>query len=246
MKISEIIRQAFVPRICLFCEEPIDYDQEIPICEDCLPDWLANLDMMCDECGFDSESCICLPEMVREINHSIAGFGVFYTPKLLTPVNQVVYMVKREYNIDAMRFCANIMYKTALRLCAKHGVKYNDFVVTFPPRRERAEIKYGYDHAKMLAQFFAEKMNLKVEEFFENTGIKEQKTLDRAGRAENAKRSYVLLDDIDVKGKNVFIIDDVMTSGSTLNRCARLLRKKGAKQIIPITFAKDMNFKNIF
>lgn len=240
MKIREILKRAFITRQCILCKDVIDYDLEMPFCDSCMTEWLANLDIMCDTCGFDAENCICLPEAVREINHSVASFGVFYTPKAMTPVNRIVYRLKRDYKIEVIRFCANIIYQRALSLCKKYKIDPSEFLVTFPPRRRDSVAKYGYDHAELLAKEFARLMGLELINVFENVGKEEQKTLTKKQRLANAAASFELLEGLSLKGKSLFLIDDVMTSGATLNVCARMLRYKGVKTIIPITFAKDM------
>lgn len=240
MRISQILKRAFIPRLCVFCKEVIDYDLDEPICEECMIDWLENLDMMCSKCGFDSDYCTCLPDRIREINNSIATFGVFYTPSMSTPVNRLVYRLKRDYNFEVIRLCASIMYKKAIKLCAKHSIKFRSYIVTFPPRRKKSVIKYGYDHAQRLAKEFAKKMKIKMIPCLKNVGKKEQKKLDKSERFFNASTSYEMLEGVDVEGKKIFIVDDVMTSGATINSCARILKENGAIDVIPITFAKDM------
>ena len=239
MKVKEILKRAFIPRACILCGNVIDYELEEPFCDECQIEWLKNLDIMCDTCGFDSENCICLPEKVREINHSIASFGVFYTPSEMTPVNRIVYRLKRDYRLEVINLCADIICKRAISLCEKYKIDYTNFLVTYPPRRYDSVVKYGYDHAQLLAKEFARKMGLELLDAFENVGEAEQKTLTREQRLKNAARSFELIDGLNLKGKSVFLIDDVMTSGATLNVCARMLRHVGVKSVIPITFAKD-------
>ncbi len=239
MKFSQILKRAFIVRKCILCGDPVDYDREAPICDECIPEWLSNLDMMCAKCGFDADYCTCLPDKVREINHSIATFGVFYMPNYETPVNKIVYKLKRNYNFEVIKFCAGVMRKKTIKLCAKNSINYRNFIVTYPPRRKKAVNNYGYDHAQLLAKEFAKRMRLKLVPCFKNIGSKEQKTLTKNDRLLNAVKSFEPLDEINVKDRNIFLIDDVMTSGATLNVCARILIQKGAKQVIPVTFAKD-------
>lgn len=240
MKAAEIFKRAFLPRVCLLCDEVIDYDRKEPLCDECSATWLASLDLMCPKCGFDSDYCSCLPERIREINNSIACFGVFYTPKVENPANRIVYILKRENYKEAFEFAADIIYKKLIKLCAKHSINYKNFIITFPARRRKSVIKYGYDHAFVLAKTLARKMGIEVYKCFKNNSDKEQKTLSRSDRFANASSTYKMYDEADVSGKNVFIVDDVMTSGATLNVCARLLLEKGARCVIPVTFAKDM------
>ena len=41
-----------------------------------------------------------------------------------------------------------------------------------------------------------------------------------------------------IKGKNILIVDDVMTTGATLNECAKVLKHAGARKIFVATFAR--------
>ena len=43
MKISQILKRAFIVRKCILCGEVIDYDRKAPFCDECTSLWLANL-----------------------------------------------------------------------------------------------------------------------------------------------------------------------------------------------------------
>ncbi len=66
-----------------------------------------------------------------------------------------------------------------------------------------------------------------------------QTTLDRSRRSENVKNAFVIRDkSVWLKGKKVILIDDVMTTGATVNECARVLRKAGAIKVAVWTVAR--------
>ena len=243
MRVSELLKRTFFTRKCILCNDVIDYDFELPFCEECYEQWLVNLDFMCVKCGMDSDYCTCLPDRIKEINPSLSTFGVFYSPGAETPVNRLVYSLKRDYNMENIRFCAKILAKKVLKKCFSTGVNYKDFIVTYPPRRKKPAIKYGYDHAQLLAREFAKILGLKVVKAFKNVGKEEQKSLTKSGRLSNAAESYELLENVDVKNKSIFIVDDVMTSGATLNICSKMLLLSGAKVVAPVAFAKDTHHK---
>jgi predicted amidophosphoribosyltransferase len=79
-----------------------------------------------------------------------------------------------------------------------------------------------------------------MENCFKNVGKKEQKTLTKLERMQNALQSFIPLDGINVEGKKFILIDDVITSGSTINACASLLKRMGAKSVVAVCFAKDI------
>lgn len=67
-----------------------------------------------------------------------------------------------------------------------------------------------------------------------------QKGLDRNARRRNVRNAFVLNPraDENVRGKNILLVDDVLTSGATLNECARVLKKSGAKKVFVLTIAR--------
>ena len=67
---------------------------------------------------------------------------------------------------------------------------------------------------------------------------KQQKGLSRKERLQNVKNAFAVNEKRDVRGKNVLLIDDVFTSGATLNECARALKKSGAEKVFVLTIAR--------
>jgi ComF family protein len=65
-----------------------------------------------------------------------------------------------------------------------------------------------------------------------------QTGLDRKERASNLKNAFILQDPSDVAGKNILLVDDVYTTGSTVNECAGVLRKGGANRVEVLTLAR--------
>ena len=151
-----------------------------------------------------------------------------------------MYKLKRDYNREVIDFCAKQMKKQTIKEFAKQNMSYKDYIVTYPPRRKDGVIDYGYDHAQLLAKRYARLLGLKVENCFKNVGKKEQKTLTKLERMQNALQSFVPKDGINAEGKKFILIDDVITSGSTINACASLLKRMGAKSVVAVCYAKDI------
>ena len=57
-------------------------------------------------------------------------------------------------------------------------------------------------------------------------------------RVKNVKNAFVVKDVEKIKGRKVILIDDVMTTGSTLKECAVALKKAGAKEVNSLTLAR--------
>jgi ComF family protein len=108
--------------------------------------------------------------------------------------------------------------------------KAKDYIVTNVPRSNNSIIKYGYDHAEMLAHEVAKRIGAKYEKILKSDIKVEQKKLHGESRKQNAK--FAVMNEIDLSGKTVLIIDDIVTSGASMGEAAMLIRSLGAKRIM--------------
>ncbi len=73
--------------------------------------------------------------------------------------------------------------------------------------------------------------------------IKDTKTQVGKGNIDrklNIKGAFKISDSkFSIANKNIFLVDDVITTGSTLNEAANVLKREGARKVIGITFARD-------
>ncbi len=94
-------------------------------------------------------------------------------------------------------------------------------------------------HSRLLAQRVAKLLGAKFDgkALVKIAPTRKQHELGRAEREINIKNAFDVPDRKRVEGKTVLICDDVVTSGSTLNECARALREAGAQNVVAVAFA---------
>jgi len=110
--------------------------------------------------------------------------------------------------------------------------------VIFIPMTKIAEKKRGFNQARLLAEKFCAIIPLPL--MTDIVKVKEtsrQASLNFKERMENIKNAYEITDKAAFKGKNILIIDDVKTTGATLDETARALKKSGAVKVYGLTFA---------
>jgi ComF family protein len=73
-----------------------------------------------------------------------------------------------------------------------------------------------------------------------NKNTKAQTGLNKDQRVKNIKNSFHIENQSDISGKNVLLVDDVYTTGSTVNECARMLKKGGARRVDVLTLARTI------
>lgn len=112
--------------------------------------------------------------------------------------------------------------------------------VTWTPLSRQRRRERGYDQAQLLAKWTARELELpvlgmldKVRDIPPQSGIQ-----DDARRRANVLGAYRLRRDARPEGMNLLLVDDVVTSGSTLSECARLLSGAGAETVVCATLAQ--------
>lgn len=117
------------------------------------------------------------------------------------------------------------------------GVK--PIVVPVPPRPGKIREK-GWDQIDELCNFLEYSYGLEVAHLLERKSVFQQKKLNRENRLEKTKNSYVLRkrrpgEPEIVYPKEVLLIDDVLTTGVTVENCAFLLKKAGCHKVSAVT-----------
>lgn len=114
-------------------------------------------------------------------------------------------------------------------------------VVCFVPSSPKRLKKRGYNHAEDLAKEFCKLADLPCKPLLDKIKETEHQTeLTREQRKTNVIDAFVCTDKQSAKGKVVLLLDDVFTTGSTLQECSKALKKARPKKIYCLTIAKTI------
>jgi len=108
-----------------------------------------------------------------------------------------------------------------------------DLIVPIPLHKKRLW-KRGFNQAELLSKRISLKPD-KVLVRAKNTIT--QVGLDKKQRLVNLKEAFVV--NRDVKGKKILLVDDVMTTGTTFEECAMVLKASGAEAVYALAWARD-------
>lgn len=125
------------------------------------------------------------------------------------------------------------------KICRK--IKKYDIIISVPIHKKR-KTERGYDQSELIAIKLAKELNV---ELIKNNLVKQkhtiaQSTLSKEQRQQNVKQVYKLMNKQKIQNKKIIIIDDIYTTGSTVEECSRILKQNGAKEILVLTIAKDI------
>lgn len=105
-------------------------------------------------------------------------------------------------------------------------------ILTFVPMHWRRRAQRGYNHSEILARNVGKILGLEVEGLLvKKQATRRQAELSGAKRRTNLSGVFAPKTNIDIKKRQIIIIDDVTTTGSTLNECAAVLKLAGAKEV---------------
>lgn len=119
----------------------------------------------------------------------------------------------------------------------------NVLIVPLPTSTARVRHR-GYDQAVLIAKAFAKIHGLPCLPVLARLGQRRQVGSGRAQRLMQTRGAYYMTKPASVKNKVVVIVDDVITTGSSLEAAAELLRAEGARCVTAITFASAVPQKD--
>jgi len=227
------------PKFCLGCQKEGSF-----LCEDCreLLDIAAYHYCLCEKnpirISHNSKSGKC----IRCQNFSLSGlyFALSYKEKALT--RKLIYQFKYQpYLKNLAEVFAGILAEHFFKTGKNTNEVWENSVLLPVPLDKKKFKTRGYNQSEELARELSKIVEIP---FFTDVLIKtkitkSQMELSRAERETNLKNAFEVKDKEKISGKKVFLVDDVYTTGFTMQECSILLKKHGAKSIWGIAIARE-------
>ena len=214
-KISRIILDLFYPNRCPCCFGFIRWNELV--CEECI----GELECMEDEgfcriCG--RNPCICHSED-----------GLFYDEAYIFKP----YLDKSRSGILSMKNGNNKNYgEYSGERLAEMLADVNADVIIPVPMSKRKQRSRGYNQAEIIALKISAKKNIPLVNDILSMRYSKAEQHTRSERERKFIRDYLDISDTKLSGMTVILCDDIITTGSTFNACAELLKKNGAEKVI--------------
>ena len=223
MRIFNSIISAFFPNTCIACGEIIDDGESL--CDYCY-EMLDKVDFTktCKRCGLTIKNCEC-------------KYRVFYFSGVAAPFYNSASAKEIMYKFKFSKATKNAEFISQQMLLAIEMV-YNDInfdAVTFVPLTFKRFLNRGFNQSKILAEKISEKLNLPVLDIlYRNKSKTDQHDIKNPKeRFKNVEGLYGTKGK--VNGKNILLVDDIKTTGATLNECAKQLILSGADNVYCVT-----------
>jgi len=241
---SEALASVFFPAGCRLCERVLLHASTVPICQECLGSFAAVGGAVCERCGQPlaawslgvareeqaPESLACPECQNREYRFDRARSYGLYKAGLV----RAIVLLKFERIEPLGRWFAGRLAEVARR----EGLAV-DVVVPVPLHRQR-ERERGYNQADLIARPLARKLGLPYRAvlLMRTKPRPDKHILSVEERWDSVRGAFATRPGTQVDNLRVLLVDDVMTTGATLDACAMALRGAGAKSVIGLTVAR--------
>ncbi len=228
LKIKDLILDALFPDKfkCIFCGKDIPSDF---ICKDCLKQDIFNEGNRCEICDTSIKEGNIVCEHCQKMKRH---FKKVYSP---FRYDGIVRKAILQFKSDGAKYLAKGFAEFIAQRLEVEQLEY-DVIIPIPSHKKTIR-KRGYNPAKVLAEELS-KITSKpvVDVLYKVTQTKNQKLLNYNERQTNLENSIMLLNNSVIKNKNILLIDDIITTGATIETCAKLCNK--AKNIYACAVAR--------
>lgn len=230
--LNKIVEFALPSNIkCIACGDEIKDKNKYNMCPKCLENLPYNNEKICEKCGtkITSDSKICDNCFKDVPKYQIARAPFIYTGKIRNFVNSIKFAN------------AKYLFKPLSNFMVETYKKYDfncDIIVPVPLSKKNLKERH-YNQAEEFAKLISQKLEIPV---YLNAveKIKEtekQSKLSYTERLKNVKNAFKIIDKKSLKGKNVLLVDDVITTGATINEVCKEILKAKPKDIFVLTLA---------
>lgn len=217
--LNKIINIIYPPK-CIFCQQVLSHDVAMQICSVChsgLPFAQASFFATSQEDGGNyCDGAVSVFQYTGVVKESLIRFKFYNEPSY---------------------------YRTYAKLIADKLVRMTEIkqyhMVMSVPLHKHKEFSRGYNQAYLISKELGRELRLpegsKLLKRYRYTEA--QSLLDKQKRSQNVKGAFTITTPVKVADKSILLVDDILTTGSTLEECSRVLKKAGAVKVTAVVVA---------
>ncbi len=219
------------PPHCYLCGEPLEEHRYI--CHDCLNSFEEITGPVCERCGKPA------PESGGLCSMCAKGEREFFLARsfgLYEPGGGLAESIKG-LKYEGEKALAKNLAPLLERGKTGEMIDKAEAVTFVPLSNEKLEDR-GFNQAELLARVLARRKDLPLlETLVKNEMTRPQAELGREERLTNVRGSFAYREEID--RESILLVDDVFTTGATVDECSRVLKRAGAGRVYVVTLARS-------
>lgn len=220
---TRFLLDLLAPNCCPCCDRPIAWNQLL--CPECQLEITVPPEQFCERCGKQKGMCLC-QQSELPLYYDKGLSACIYEGK----ARHGILELKQGDNLNFAYYTGQLLGKRMLDI---PGFLMADAIVPVPMNRHQRLLR-GKNPALRIANAISEVTHIPVKSkyLWKKTGGSSQHQLRAEERRKNVMQFRA--GNVDLHGHILILCDDVLTTGSTLNRCAELLKQCGAEAVYAV------------
>jgi ComF family protein len=235
----DALSSVLFPAPCRICAAILNEVSRIPICAKCLSGFQQVVEPMCDCCGrpFVSSAATSERPLCRLCR---VGYYVFDRARSYAVYNDALSSAVVLLKYEGVRSLGDWFAARLAETVSREVAEWKpDLVVPVPLHADRLRER-GYYQADLIARPLAKRLHLKFGQYLllRSKPRPAQLILSRTERWSSVRGAYATRVGVRVDNLRILLVDDVLTTGATLDACSRALKKAGAAEVFGLTVAR--------
>lgn len=246
--VAESLFATLFPSDCRLCHTPLVNISRLPVCLPCLAEIHAITGGVCSICGerlfsprapnpAEMRCDLCrrlAPPFVKAAAYGSYDGGL----------RELIHLLKYEQVRPAAAVLGRMLAEAVSGLDS--AWTQNPVVVVPVPLHARKSRQRGFNQSELIAQHALKlragngRLVLRSKILERRRETQSQIGLTRHQRRENLRGSFAVARPEEIAGREVLLVDDVFTTGTTVSECARVLRRAGASKVFVATVARTL------
>jgi ComF family protein len=231
MALAEILISWLTPLDCIICGA-----EGANLCLACQETEVIPYGERCFGCGSLSGGC----RTCQNCRRGGAPSHVWLTTDYGSAAQSLVTTYKFNHRRSCAVDVAKLMQATLYKYNDDEMLNRKNYLISHIPTATSRVRQRGFDHAKLIARQISIATGLEQADLLIRLGQSQQVGASRTQRQRQAEGTYRAKDLARISGRNILLIDDVVTTGATLAAAAKQLRRAGAKSVDGLVFAKRL------
>lgn len=236
-KFLEALCDLIYPPVCILCKRLISAEEkDISLCLSCQNTIEKNLPPFCQKCSRHLEE-----SLNGDLCHQCTRTPYHFDRVWATTVyNKTLTRLIHRFKYQNKTVLRKIFSKLIFSFIKDYHIDLStfDFIVPIPLHPTRLRER-GFNQAQLLAESLANELpaTLLINQLLRTHYTRNQALLGKKERWTNIQGAFTIKGSLEFKGKNVLLIDDLFTTGTTISEAARILKENGANNVSALTLA---------
>jgi ComF family protein len=248
---TESIFSVLFPSDCRLCQQPLMHASRLPVCQECLQSIPPVSGTLCALCGERLFSLQPAAASSEQDGQRVCGECLKTPPPFVRAsaygayegrLRELIHLLKYDQVRPAARVLGNLLAE-AIEWMAPEISEARPLVVPVPLHKSKLRQR-GFNQSELIARaaLKLKPADLQLEMppllLIRRRATESQTGLTRSQRSQNVRGAFQAREPERIAGRNILLVDDVFTTGTTIAECARVLRRAGAERIWVATVAR--------